>query len=561
MMPVMLVAFGTMLIIVIGSCKRQFITNTTTSTVNILEYLKQNADKYSLFTQIIEKAGYSSFLNAYGTNTIFAPTNDGVNAYLKKVNKATVNDIDEATAKNLVSFSLIQDTIATTEFSDGKLRTPTMLAQYLITGVANVNGTSTITINRQANLLQGNIRVGNGIIHNVDNMLVPATLTLAQLVEQDPRLSIFSEALKATGFYDSLNVPALNQTSLNRKYLTLVAQTNETFAAAGISDFAALKSKYSKTGNPKSPQDSLYLFVAYRVLPQLSYVSDIASSTSLPTLAPLEITTAQLEGEKVLLNNDTFNGVLEPGVELDRTLSDNSANNGVLHLAKQNYAIKIRKPTPVYFDVCDQPEIKRIPGLYRRPNKNFEIFEGELADVSWVHKGTAGRSVFYVTSALVTNDWFYGGDYMRLGFRHRANNDGQSAQTFRTPLIVKGRYKVWIDYRQSSPNSVVVSVDGVTLPNLVRTDDIINNTDSDALLESRGLKRYSDAEKADNSRRHAGRLAGVINITTTDRHTVTLSTNGVGGTTGFFLDVIEFRPIDMNQVLPRLGRDGTLKYE
>ena len=42
----------------------------------MLSYMKQTPDRYSLFTQIVEKAGYGSFLDAYGAYTLFLPTND-----------------------------------------------------------------------------------------------------------------------------------------------------------------------------------------------------------------------------------------------------------------------------------------------------------------------------------------------------------------------------------------------------------------------------------------------------------------------------------------------------
>jgi uncharacterized surface protein with fasciclin (FAS1) repeats len=573
MIPAMLLATGMLVIITLHSCKRDHLTLTTTSTVNMLTYLQQNADQYSLFTQIVDKAGYSSFLNAYGAYTMFVPTNDGVTAYLKKNNKASVNDIDVNTAKSLVSISIIQDTIATSLFTDGRIRTPTMLSQYLITGAANNNGVSTITVNKQANLLKGNIRLGNGIIHVIDNVLVPATLTLAQTVEQQSQYSIFTEALKATGFYDSLNVAPANNTVASRKYLTLVAQPNSVFAAAGIPDFATLKQRYSTTGNPKNPQDSLYLFVAYRVFPELSYLTDLATITSHSTLAPLEVTTSELDGQDVLLNNIVFNGILEPGVALDRSVSDVSATNGVLHSVQTNYKIKVRKPGPLYFDLGDQPEIKRTPGLYRSgryPAPAGYVFQlGQLADVTWVGAGGAGNFFRYCTTGPVpsSSEYYYGNDYIQPADRFRTGTNGMASITFKTPLLVKGRYKVWVDYKRgTSTNPTFVSIDGVTLPNVINVNDGVNDAESDAVLEAKGYKRYSESpltpgNTAGGGNGHVGRLAGTINIPTTDRHTLTIFTPSSGGAAPISLDVVEFRPIDMpSQVYPKLGRDGTLKY-
>jgi len=569
-MPAMVIALGLITIVVTG-CKRENINYSTTSTVNMYSYLEQQTEDFSLFKQIIDKAGYSSFLNTYGNYTLFATNNAGVNAYLKANNKASVDAIDAATAKKIVSISLIADTINSSLFSDGKLRSPTTIGQYLITSVTNTGGVSSITINRQANLVKSNTRVGNGIIHTIDNILTPAPLTLAQMVEQNPNYSIFTEALKATGFYDTLNVPTASATNASRKYLTLIAQPNDVFKAAGIADFNALKAKYSKTGNPKNPQDSLFLFVAYRIFPELSYVSDIVAASSHPTLAPLEITTSEIIGQSVVLNNIVFNGVLEPGVEIDRTQSDNSASNGVLHAVKANYSIKVRRPTPVYFDVADQPEIRRVPGLYRVrgvPFKNFTY--GQIADIDFplaAASNTAGQNLTYtVQAAISSGDYFFGGDYLTCGQRFRTG-PGMNYIEFKTPLLVKGRYKVWVDYKKSNGQALIVTFDGQSVfANTFNQADNVSDFETDAQLESKGYKRYSEAPIAaagssnTNASGHASRLLGVINITTTDRHKIRFTaTAGTGANHELKLDLIEFRPIDMpSQIFPRFARDGSL---
>lgn len=560
--PVLIMA-GMVATVCMSSCKREYINYSTTSDVNLYSYLANNPDQFSLFKQIVDKAGYSTFINTYGTYTLFAANNDGVKAYLKATNKTSIDNIDAATAKKIVSISLLADTIGTQLFTDGKLRSPTTSGQYLITGAANVGGVSSLTVNRQANLIRGNVRVGNGIIHVIDNVLTPAELTLAQMVERDPNYSIFSDALKATGFYDSLNVASSAQVDTTRRYLTLIAQTNAVFNAAGIANFNALKTKYSTTGNPKNHADSLYLFVAYRIFPELAYLSDIVAASAHPTLAPLEITTSMIEGQNVLLNNDFFNGVLEPGVILDRTLSDNSASNGVLHSVTTNYKIKVRKPSAVYFDLGDQPEIRRAPGVYRSLGKPAVTFDpGQLADVTWIGRGAQGNKYWYYTTAVVpaAADWYFGNDYVSFAERFRPTSNGMAEITFKTPLLVKGRYKVWVDYKRNSGTiPIVVSFDGQTLANTFYPSESVSDRETDALLETKNLKRYTESPLVNNSNGHVGKMVGVINVTTTDRHTLKF-TSTADGNSIFYMDVVEFRPVDMaSQIYPKLGRDGTLK--
>lgn len=537
------------------SCKKTQYPILTSGVLNITQYLESKPDQFSLFKQILDKSGYSGFLGAYGAYTIFTPTNDGVKAYLKAVNKTSVDQIDANTCKDLVKIHLIQDTISTSQFTDGKLPSITMYGQYLTTGAANVNGTTTITINRQANLVQGNIRTGNGIIHVIDNVLVPATLTLAQMIEQNPKYSIYTQALKATGFYDTLNVAANNSTNPNRKFFTVFAETDSTFIAAGFSSFAALQKKYSTTGNAKNPADSLYLFMAYHTVPDIKYLADVITSPSIATLAPQEVVTTSLTGQTILLNETTFNGTFEPGVPVNRAYSDITATNGVLHTSNTNFTIKKRSPTGVYFDIADQPELRKMTSIFRKFGQFVNLNYGQVAGITWDR--AASTIQYFVTSNTDNNPYVY---YDGLSFGLRFGNAGViNWIEFTTPLLVKGQYKVWICYRSGGHGVYTqVSIDGNPLSRIVNLNGTYPSaTAPDAVVESQGFKRYTAGIPPSTQ---VAQLAGTVNITSTDRHKIrfqAIKDSGSGGS-GVTMDMIQFIPINQDQQYPRFNRDGSL---
>lgn len=163
-----------------SGCKKADLVTSTTTNVNIYGYLKKNPDQFSEFVKILDRTGYDGFLDAYGAYTLFVPTNDAIKAYLQAAGKSSVDDIDTAQLKNLVKLHVIEDTITTNAFKDGKLPLVTLYGQYLLTGVSNQEGVSRYTINRQAAVTQSNIMAGNGVIHVIDHVLIPATLTLAK---------------------------------------------------------------------------------------------------------------------------------------------------------------------------------------------------------------------------------------------------------------------------------------------------------------------------------------------------------------------------------------------
>ena len=555
----------------LSSCKKLQYVTATTSDVNIYDYLVKHPEQFSEFAKMIDKAGYSSFLNAYGAYTLFAPTNDGVKALLQEAGKASVDAYTQPELQTIVKLHLIQDTIGTSSFTDGKLPKVTMLGQYLLTGVTNVNGSSSYIINRQALVVQPNIRLSNGNIHALDHVLKPATKTVAQTIEANPNFSIFTQALKATGYYDSLNI--VNNADTTRRFLTVTAETNKALADSGITSFAALKARYSKTGNPLNANDSLHMYVAYHIFTDARYLADIVSTVSIPTLQPLEVVTPKLDGEAVLLNDILFNGKHELGVELERTASDVTASNGVVHSAKAHFAVKTRVPIRIDFDVADQPELRKLTNVYRQATTANAITstgggtsfaKGTFADITW-NANTSTTSTIAYCCVSPTNTTYYSwrADYMRLPMGNTSRNLWVE---FRTPLLVKGRYKVWMCYyrgKASNNNPAFpnrVDFDGQPMQ---RTFDFSEQkpVGTPGELEALGYKQYSEAPLTNVAPdiNNVARLVGTVDVPTTDRHSVriTFLANSTGQELNY-LDMIQFIPVNDNQQRPLFGRDGSI---
>lgn len=547
---------GLLIMFCANSCKKIKYVEATTSDLNIYGYIKSNPDKYASITQIVEKSGYSGFLNAYGSYTMFVPTDSAVKIYLAEVNK-TLSALTEAEAQDIVKFHLLEDTLRTNVFKDGKLPTITMYGQFLITGVINKSGTSVIEVNRQGVITEPNIRTGNGIIHQIDKVLKPASKSVSELIAADSKYSIFRQALVATGYYDTLNT--IIGSGASRRWFTVLAETNQALQDSGITSFTALRTKYSNTGNPLNPLDSLNIYVKYHIIPDARYLADIVSTSSHPSLAPLEVLASKLDGERVLINDLDFNGVYEPGIELDRAASDISATTGVLHSAKAHFTTKLRLPTAVYWDVADFPEVRRLPAVFRRGNFSFAY--GSLKDFNW-DRTTNNLDYAYTTSSSINMHW---GDYLSIPMGTTTRHNWID---MRTPIIIKGRYKVWICYRAAKQSGTVGLPGGSNMPVQVSFDGAdlsrpFNFTEqrpnlSDGELEALGWKKYSPAA----TQFMTGKFLGIIDVTTTDRHMIRLRALPASGTgqTANWLDMIHFIPINQNQYLPRFAVDGTLQY-
>ncbi|EHQ31141.1 fasciclin domain-containing protein [Mucilaginibacter paludis] len=559
-----------MLMFGIWGCVRESIQHTTSDTVNITQYLGKYPAKFSLLSQILTVSETASFLKAYGSYTLFAPTDDAIRAYLKTMGKSNVQDISGAAWKDFVRFHLLADSVPTSRFTDGKLPTLTMYGQYLITLATNTNGITQIVVNRQANISQANISVGNGIIHVVDHVLTPAALTVAQTIEANPKYSIFTQALKETTLYDSLNLATANNPDAARKFLTVIAESDDVFKAAGITSYAALKAKYSKTGSPQTPTDSLHLFMDYHILYGAQYLADIITQAAWPTLAPAQVITSKLSGTTVLINDDDFNGVHEQGQVLTRDFSDVTATNGVINDAATHFGIKVRNPYPVYWDVETLPEITKNTSVYQQPGI-YTYTTDEVKAMPNIKFASVTSKFAYYGSSQTVSKASHGKDVLHVPL----GTSGDPVWVeFKTPLLIRGTYKVWVciyaQQQGSAPAteaSVSMSADTINFkplanartinfatkrPGLKKTVNGSSVDDPDG-EEAIGFKTYM----ASTSGPQVGRLVGVVTIGQSGQYWIRFTAVNGGQQTNN-IDMIHFIPLGMDQQYPKWNPDNSV---
>ncbi|KJD31573.1 hypothetical protein PK35_14315 [Tamlana nanhaiensis] len=532
---------------IILCCSEEKYKETTDETLNITEYLR-TMPEYSMFVEILDVTGYASFMNTYGTYTLFLPTNDAITNLMADFGVSSISAIPIEELRDIVKLHILEETITTTSFTDGKIASPSMQGQFLITGATYDGGSASITVNKEAKITASNVEVGNGVMHVIDKVLRVADKTLAETIDTDASLSIFAEAIKATGWYDKLDQPVTYDEDSIPSYLTVIAQTDEVFQKAGFNSFDELKARYSHLNDPTNLEDSLNLFVAYRISPGLNYLADLAVTPALLTQAPLEVISVKLAADSLLINEEVFNGVLEKGVEINREPSDETASNGVVHLVKDNYFIKKRLPQPVYFDLGDQPEFRQLSAVFRKPGNYASLSDAELSSMSW----EGSPSVTYSCPAIGDGNaaGWHGDllDVLRLRDGYINNIE------FTTPVIIKGQYKVWVSYRTNprAPSSARAFFNDVPLSRLLNMQEYGDSGTPERVLESQGYKRHIEPF----SSRFNSRLMGIINVETTGRHTFRFQSLAYAGGNSWF-DVVEFRPVDMDQLYPKFESSGS----
>lgn len=527
------------------SCTKENFTETTDTSPNINRFLAEHED-YSLFAEALQQAGAASYLDAWGTYTVFAPNNKAMTAFLQSEGKGSVQDLSESDVKDLVNLHIIQDTVSTGQFRDGKIQRNSVFGMFITTAVQNIDGESYFVLNKESKIVMPNIRTGNGVVHGVDKVFTKVTNTVMQEIEGDPNLSLFTEALQLTGLDALLNKKESEQ------FFSVFAVSNTAFSQRGFNTLEDLVNKYNHTGNPKNPEDSLHMHIAYHILPDLKYVSDLAFSSSHTTQVPREVLLVKVDREKILLNEEEWLGELEEGAEIDREASDNTTANGVLHYIKDDIYIKQRSPFRVDWDPADQAELK-VAGVYRRGD--LKIPKGYLRDVTWGGADNQMLDYFGVTSGNMGGAAY--GDLLQVYLRGAVIPWIE----FKTPVIVRGRYKVWVGWRTRTDdggNTVRTYINGEQLSRTLNNGEYRIRTLPERELEALGYKKHIAGSPSGVNNFNC-KMIGIVDIDVTDRQTLRFEAS-TNARAVFMIDFIQFIPIDQEQIYPQFDEQGNAVY-
>lgn len=524
----------------------------------MLDELMQEKPELSSFVSVVEKAGLTGTIHAYGTYTLFAPTNEAMAAYLEEKGVAKPEALTQEEAENIVKYHLVRDTIpiTTADFIDGRLPAPNFLKKYLTT--KNVDG-KTYRINRQADIVDKDIIGVNGVLHVVDKVLEPPVNSITETIRNLPDdYSLMKELYFRPGTDSIANI--LSEMT-DGNWFTFFIQDNQSFANAGILSVEDLLVQLRENTPAIDNDDELIRnFIAYHGVNSLLYVTDLLYVSSLQTLVPRQVITFKRSMDLILLNELIQGQIKEAGVPLDRTsdYSDLSCANGVIHRITGTIQIKNRSAYRIYWDVAEQPEIMALKN-FRKKGTSVDFAAGDLAEVTWGGKspGTINYYCGGYSTVLDEKFQYIYGDYLRF------NLYSQTTQwiEFKTPVLIEGKYKVWLCYRRELELNLksIFKQDGYddqVLPYIFNMYDYMPNpTESgETAIEIDGWKQYN-AKKYNSV--VISHLLGIIDVQTTGRHTLRFeSTTGGRGQQAGNWDMIQFIPIDEDQLWPKVDIKG-----
>ena len=290
--------------------------------------LAENPD-YSEFVKVLQRAGIWNDLSTYGNNTCFAPNNDAIARFLEEREQfarkqgidatyLTVDDLPKEDCDTLAWTHLLDITCYIGDLTPGLLPKVNLNDRFLILTMDSTHveqeGESMVALQRRLNnavIVAKDDSCENGVVHFIDRCIDFGGNYVYDLVDNDPRTLLFSQALKDCGFHTILSewydytytigedsvrgsvklTQAGNEWTLHywekrKTCFTLLVPTDSIFNKHGIftvddmfnyakniyNEYNDVDSIMSDRSNPKNP---LFRFLSYHILPFLMDLSRI----------------------------------------------------------------------------------------------------------------------------------------------------------------------------------------------------------------------------------------------------------------------------------------------
>jgi uncharacterized surface protein with fasciclin (FAS1) repeats len=543
-----LISFAFLILVGI-SCKDESANVFTTfEEEQITSHIENNPELYSEFYLLLKASGMADLLNAYGTYTLFAPTNEAVKNYYEK-KETSFEQLDQDKIKEIVYNHILSSKLTSIEFPEGIISYASLNEKFLSASYKQEDENSVIYINDVARIIIIDEEMHNGVIHTVDAVIESSDIYLPDVIGNDPRFSLFYQALYETKMTDSLLLvkdenyeQRIVTTVLNTgndgnrwhtppflKYgYTAFVESDSLYALNDIHNLEELKVYAASVYDKMYPEDkqvtditdrrnSLNRFVSYHLLDRMQaeneFITAIMEKYYVPrtnlyeymeTMCPNTLMEATNKGGKLSFNqqkNGTAIRIISP---------NHSAMNGIFHEIDRILVYDETVENDVLNKRIRMEVASMMPELVTNKIRLQEYFmwllpAGYVKNLTF----TEGTEVFF----KMCGDWQNtGGDEFMLG--------GKYDFTLRLPPIPAGTYEIRFGYSGGNSARTVAQIyfDGVPcgIPLDMRilgtdprigfitdneTDD--NGIENDKMMHNRGYMKASNTMYIENFNRTA----------------------------------------------------------
>lgn len=268
-----------------------------------------SSPNFSLLKSALTQAGLVDVLKGKGPFTVFAPDNDAFAAAGLET-EAKIKAVPVATLKKILLYHVVGQKVPASAIAMAS-NTPVPTAAEL--NVFVTKNASGVFVNGVM-VKKADVMASNGVIHVINNVLMPPTGNIVQVAQANPNFSLLVAAvLRASE--GSTNVA---QVLSGAGPLTVFAPNNQAFIAAGFPDAAAIKA---------ADPAVLTSILTYHVIGTRVFSSDLAEGAKPATVNGGMVTITLNGGAKVKGNKNSSPAVISP--------ANIVTTNGVIHVINQ----------------------------------------------------------------------------------------------------------------------------------------------------------------------------------------------------------------------------------
>lgn len=411
------------------------------------------------FSEWVKVLKYSDMFNALNQAdqdfTAFVPNNEAVQAFYQKMGVTSVEELGKSYAKSMVLYSTVLDTISVNDFVNLKYTTNITGDKLSVQIDSTVAGEAIMDGN--ARVLEMCISVSNGVIYVLGDVMKPLVETVYDRLAENADYSILTEAIRETGWSEQLSILADTVTiagspQITKRFYTLLAVSNATFAKDNINSLADLKTTLNAVGDPTNDSSALYQYVAYHILGSNYKVADLAKFTAPDTTVlwntkaenrVLLITLDSLSQEKYFLNT------VDKKVGFVTGKSDVLAKNGYVHEISGYLPIWEPVQATVVWDLADYAQVRSIvgPSVYQpaapvTTETKVNVVSAPCYSYELSASGVKGTAYSYLSYVTCKTNLKAAVNYDRLVL----NLGYMGNLVVKTPALIRGKYKVSLKF-------------------------------------------------------------------------------------------------------------------
>jgi len=145
-------------------------TSKETANMTIVE-IASSDDQFSILVDAVVKADLVDALSAEGPYTVFAPTNEAFKSLFASLGVNGVEDLTKDQLTPILLYHVVEGTVWSKDLKPGKVSTLNDMASL------NINVKDQKVMVDKSTVISADIKGSNGVIHVIDQVLVPQTKT------------------------------------------------------------------------------------------------------------------------------------------------------------------------------------------------------------------------------------------------------------------------------------------------------------------------------------------------------------------------------------------------